>query len=261
MTMEPINTLVVALGALVAGAINAVAGGGTVFSFTALVWTGMPLVRANATNATALVPGSIGGVIALRHHLWPQWRTLLILLVPTFIGSLAGAFTVANTSESIFRAIVPFLVLSATLIFAARERIMRMLKREAATPTTRISPLGYVIGIAIQFAISFYGGYFGAGIGILMLTALNVIGMHDLIKMNALKNALAIAINGTASVFFMLANKVEWNYALLGAVCSLIGGYVLGRQALRMNQRNLRVGVVIAGLVVSAYMLARLIWT
>ena len=261
--MDPFRLIVIFIATTIAGAVNAIAGGGTVFSFTALAWAGLPLIRANATNATALVPGSIGGIIAFRRELIPQWRTLAILLVPTLAGSLLGAFTVANTAESIFRAVVPFLVLFATLVFAGRNHIIRWTTRKSAVArkADHITPVGLIVGCVFQFVIAFYGGYFGAGIGILMLTALSLVGMSDVIKMNALKNGLAVAINGTASVFFLIDGKVEIPIALLGALGAIIGGYMLASFARRIDQNVLRVAIVIAGVVVSAWLFVRLILT
>ena len=259
--MDIFRLSVIFLAALAAGGINAIAGGGTVFSFTALAWAGLPLVRANATNATALVPGSVGGAFALRRQLAPQWRTLAVLLVPSIAGSLFGAFTVANTPEAIFRAIVPFLVLFATLVFAVRNRIIRLAARGAVSerPADQISPAGLVAGAIAQFVIAFYGGYFGAGIGILMLTSLSLVGMSDVIKMNALKNALAVSINGTAAIFFAFDQKIEWPIAIMAAVAATLGGYVLARLALRINQDTLRAVIVVAGVVVSAWLFFRLL--
>jgi uncharacterized membrane protein YfcA len=258
--VAPIAQLVIFVAAICAGAINAIAGGGTVFSFSALVWAGLPTVRANATNALALVPGSVGGVVAMRRELRAHVRTFAILFVPTMAGSLLGAVTVANTSEDVFKRIVPFLILFATIIFAARNAIVRMTTRESAAggpASEHITAGGFVIGCIFQFAISFYGGYFGAGIGILMLTSLSIIGMHDIINMNAVKNALAITINGTAATFFVLAQKIEWQAALIGATGAVIGGYVLARLARRINQHTLRIAIVVAGLVVSTWMFYR----
>jgi hypothetical protein len=253
---------VVFVAAMIAGAVNSVAGGGTVFNFSALVWAGLPLIQANATNATSLIPGSIGGAAALFAELKAQRRTFIILLIPTILGSLLGAFTVRNTSESIFRAVVPFLILFATLIFAARNAITQWVKKRQTTiPEDRgVSPLGYVAGVALQFVISFYGGYFGAGIGILMLTSLSAIGMTHIHKMNAIKNALAVGINGTAAIFFILGGNVAWSFAIVAAIGALIGGYGLGSYAKRIDQNVLRWAVVVAGIVVSIWMFARLIW-
>lgn len=260
--MDAVKFIVVFFAAMAAGAVNSVAGGGTVFNFSALVWTGLPLIRANATNATSLIPGSLGGVAALFNELKSQWRSFIVLLIPTVIGSLIGAFTVRNTSEAIFRALVPFLILFATVIFARRDAIVRWLKRRQETGPTEEQPLSttaYLAGMGLQFLISFYGGYFGAGIGILMLTSLSIIGMANMHKMNAIKNALAIAINGTAAVFFIIGGNVEWPLAIVAAIGASIGGYGLGTYAKRMDQERLRQGVVIAGIVVSIYMFVRLI--
>jgi uncharacterized membrane protein YfcA len=259
--MDAVKFIVVFFAAMAAGAVNSVAGGGTVFNFSALVWTGLPLIRANATNATSLIPGSLGGVAALFNELKSQWRSFIVLLIPTVIGSLVGAFTVRNTSEAIFRAVVPFLILFATVIFARRDAIVRWLKQrqEVTTEEQPLSTTAYLAGMALQFLISFYGGYFGAGIGILMLTSLSIIGMANMHKMNAIKNALAIAINGTAAVFFIIGGNVEWPLAIVAAIGASIGGYGLGTYAKRMDQEKLRQGVVIAGVVVSIYMFMRLI--
>lgn len=258
--MDVLRLVVVALAAMAAGAVNSVAGGGTVFNFTGLVWYGLPAVRANATNATSLIPGSFGAALALRRELKQQWRTLIILLVPTVAGSLLGAFVVVSTPESIFRRVVPFLILFATVIFANRSRITRWAKRGEASPNPdhHFSPFSYALGMALQFLISVYGGYFGAGIGILMLTSLSVMGMRDIHKMNALKNTLAVGINGTAAAFFVVDQKVEWPIALFAAAFAMIGGYGLASYARRINQEYLRWGVVIAGLAVSGWMFVRL---
>ncbi len=259
--MDPFQLAVIFLAAMLAGAINAIAGGGTVFSFTAMAWAGLPLVPANATNATALVPGSFGSAVAYRHHLGGLRGTLILLLIPTITGSLLGAFVVANTPESIFRRVVPFLILFATLIFASRNFLTRLARRRSGivkTDVEAISPLGYAAGMVLQFIISFYGGYFGAGIGILMLTSLSIMGLVDIHRMNLLKTILAVFINGTAAVFFIFDGKVIWPVALVAAVGALIGGYGLARLARRINQDTLRWSVVVAGLVVSAWLYWRL---
>jgi len=259
--MDILRLTVVALGAMTGGAVNSVAGGGTVFNFTGLVAYGLPTVNANATNATSLAPGSLGAAVAMRHELRGQLRTLLILLVPTMIGSLLGAFVVANLPELIFRRAVPFLVLFATVVFALRNRLTRWAKRHesAANPAgvREITPLGYALGAGLQFMISFYGGYFGAGIGILMLTSLSVIGMTSIHKMNAIKNLLAVVINGTSTVYFIRQGLVAWPIVLYAAVFAIVGGYGLGRYARRINPEHMRWGVVVAGIVVSIWMFVR----
>jgi hypothetical protein len=263
--MDWLRYVVVFIAAMIAGAVNSVAGGGTVFNFSGLVWFGLPTKVANATNATSLIPGSLGGALALWQELRKQWRDLIILLVPTVLGSLTGAWVVAGTDETTFRRIVPFLVLLATVIFANRDRLTSWIKRQSAPADqppgdVQLSVSSYVLGVILQFIISLYGGYFGAGIGILMLTSLSVIGMRNMHRMNALKNVLAIAINGTAAVYFIEQGLVVWPVAIVAAIGASIGGYGLGTYAKRIDQNYLRWGVVIAGVVVSIYMFVRLIW-
>jgi uncharacterized membrane protein YfcA len=257
--MAWLRWVVVAVSAMVAGAVNSVAGGGTVFNFSGLVWFGLPTVEANATNATSLIPGSFGGAVAMWPELKPQWRTFIILAIPTVLGSLIGARTVVNSPEAVFRRVVPFLVLFATLVFALSNHITRWVRRKAAEQADdRPGFWNYAVGVVVQLVISIYGGYFGAGIGILMLTSLSLMGMTNLLRMNAIKNMLAVTINGTAMIYFIRSGAVVWPVALFAAVFALIGGYGLGRYARRIDQNILRWGVVIAGIVVSIWMFARL---
>jgi hypothetical protein len=259
--MDILRLILVAVGAMTGGAVNSVAGGGTVFNFTGLVAYGLPTVNANATNATALAPGSLGAAVAMRHELRGQLRTLAILLVPTVAGSLLGAIVVANSPEAVFRRIVPFLIMFATLVFALRNRFTRWAKRRESTAAPagerEITPLGYALGICLQFLISFYGGYFGAGIGILMLTSLSVMGLVSIHKMNAIKNLLAVSVNVTAMFYFIRAGTIVWPMALFAAVFAIVGGYGLGRYARRINPDHMRWGVVVAGVVVSIWMFVR----
>ncbi len=259
--MDFFTQVVVFLAFVLAGAVNAVAGGGTVFSFTSLAWAGLPLVQANATNSTALVPGSLGSALAFQRDLRDQWRILLILLVPTVLGSLLGAFVVANTPEAVFRRIVPFLVLFATLVFAGRNFLTRLALRQRGGAKTRVdhvTPMSLALGCVLQFIIALYGGYFGAGIGILMLTSMSVMGMADMHRMNALKYPLAIAINGTASLFFIASGRVIWSVAWWAALGALMGGYVVARLMRRLDQDLIRSAVVVAGVVVTVWMFVRL---
>ena len=248
--------LVIFIGFVVAGGINAVAGGGTVFSFSGLLAGGLSSIVANATNAAALVPASVASTIAYRDDLKKSLRPLAILLIPTVLGSLLGANAVLITSEQTFRRIVPFLVLFAVLVFAGRNFVSKI-GRRIDKDNGGISVNSYVLGCVLQFVISAYGGFFGAGIGILMLTSFNVMGMRDVHRMNAIKTALATFINGTAAVRFFLDGKIDIPVAVLGAVASAIGGYAIALIAKRIPQQTLRVVIVCAGLVVSAWMFWR----
>ncbi len=262
-----------------AGGVNAVAGGGTVFSFAALAGVGVPLVTANATNAFALVPGSLGSVFAYRDDLRDQRTLVVLLLIPTVLGSLAGAWVVANTPEAIFRQVVPFLILFAALLFAFSKRINAFVRQKAESRqqkldeasthpiiqssnyqlpiTNQLPPVGLAFASIAQFVISLYGGYFGAGIGILMLSSFSLVGMTHIHRMNGLKVALATAINGTAVVFFALSGRVNWPLGIWMAIGALVGGYVMARISKRINQDYLRAFVVVMGIVAAVFMFAR----
>lgn len=257
-------TFVIMLAAaFIAGSINAVAGGGTLFSFTALGLV-HPLRYANATNAALLTPASISSALAFAKELRAQWRRFLLLLLPTILGAYLGAVVLVNTSDELFRRVVPFLILFAVLLFALKDRLTRLAARirgvAAAAPGSgdeRIPLPGWVWGIAFQFVIAFYGGYFGAGIGILMISSFSVMGMRDMHRMNSLKNPLAFIMNGVATIRFMAGGLVLWNYALPMALFAMAGGFLAGRMSRRINQLYLRRFVILYGFVISAYMFAR----
>ena len=253
------------LAAFIAGAINAVAGGGTLLTFTALGLQ-IPLRNANATNAALLTPASLSSAMAFLKELRAQWRLLLILLIPTVLGSYAGAVTLVNTSDEIFRRTVPFLILFAVLLFAFKDKINQWVKQlsgNTAAPVLntagepRISALGYVWGIAFQFVIAFYGGYFGAGIGILMISSFSLMGLRDMHRMNAIKNPLAFMINGVATIRFLIDGLVVIPLAIPMSIAAITGGYLAAHMSRRINQKYLRAFVIVYGCIIAAYLFAR----
>ncbi len=238
---------------VVAGAINSVAGGGTLISYPALVAFGIPPVRANATNTAAVCPGAMSSAIAYRQDL-PSDRSLLTtLLLPSLFGGLLGAWVLAITPDRLFARIVPFLVLFATVLFATRDRFGRYLnaKRDGRGD---VGKPGRIWGFCFQFFVASYGGYFGAGIGILMLASLGLMGLSNIHRMNALKTLLGSLINGTALVYFIIRKLVVWPVALLMTVGTVLGGYAGARLAKRVDQRRLQMFIVVIGLVVSAWL-------
>ena len=252
------------LSAVIGGGINSVAGGGSLISFPTLVVLGVDKIIANATNTAALWPGSIGSVWAYRADLAPQRRLLLTLLLPSFVGGLLGALLLTRTPPELFGQVVPVLVLFATLLFAGRDVFDRFARRNAnataalaGRDAASVTRAGRVWGFVFQLLVATYGGYFGAGIGILMLASLSVMGLRDIHKMNALKTALAFVINGVALVFFALNGLINWPLALLMGTGGLLGGYFGARYAKRMNQKYLRIFVVAMGLTAAAYMFAK----
>jgi uncharacterized protein len=207
--------------AFAAGAINSVAGGGTLLTFPTLVWLGLDSVAANATSTVAIWPGSLGGMFGFRKDLRTADRRMLALTVPSLIGGISGALLLRFTPPSIFDAIVPFLVLFATVLFMVQESVQRMFKTGDASHRTAKWLAGAIL---FQFFVALYGGYFGAGIGILMLAALSILGLTDIYQMNGLKNFFALCINGVAAMYFIFAHMVEWPYVFIMAVGAIVGG-------------------------------------
>ncbi|MCS6773859.1 MAG: sulfite exporter TauE/SafE family protein [Anaerolineae bacterium] len=249
------------LAAVVGGAINSVAGGGTLISFPSLVVFGVDRIVANATNTAALWPGTIGGVWGYRHDLKPLLRLLPVLLLPSLAGGLLGALLLTRTPPELFGRIVPALVLFATVIFALRDVFNRIAQRSVESMRRadegHLSLAARVWGVLFQLFVATYGGYFGAGIGILMLASLSLMGLQDIHRMNALKSSLAFVINGVALLFFALSGIVEWSLAILMGIGGLLGGYLGAKLAKRVNQEHLRAFVVVMGLAATVYLYVR----
>ena len=241
------HTIVIALAAFAAGAINSIAGGGTLLSFPALVWIGVNPVMANATNTFALWPGSFAAMIGFRRELANVRRWLLLLTIPALLGGATGGVLLLHTSMATFTRLVPFLILGATLLLAGQELITRrlgVLAHAHENPTA-----GWITIVAVfQFLVGIYGGYFGAGIGILILAALGLIGLTDMHEMNGLKNLLAICINGVAAIYFAWSGAVLWKDGFIMAIAAIIGGYLGARVARHLGRTFVRRAVVVIGL-------------
>jgi uncharacterized membrane protein YfcA len=250
--MDFLGLLVLFLAAVFGGAVNSVAGGGSLITFPSLLAFGVSPVMANATNTAALLPGSLSSAIAYRHDLEPNRRLLFTLLPPSLIGGLLGAMALIAAPE-VFGKIVPFLVLFATLLFAGRD-IFNRLTNKGPVEDKPVSWAGNIWGVLFQLVVATYGGYFGAGIGILMLASLSIMGLHNIHRMNAVKTVLNVAINGVALVYFIVQGQIHWPLAILMAIGAVIGGYGGARLAKRVNQSYVRAFVVIAGLIVSAWL-------
>lgn len=242
--------------AVIAGAINSIAGGGTLISFPALVWIGRDPILANATSTLALWPGSLAGAVGFRRELSTTRRWLFLLIIPSLLGGIVGAVLLLRTPSNTFDRLVPLLILGATLLLAAQEMITRRLRFIAEAHENPTA--GWVIFVfTFQFLVGIYGGYFGAGIGILMLAALGLIGMTDLHQMNGLKNLLAICINGVAAIYFALSGAVNWPDALMMMAGAIVGGFLGAKIAHRFGRKFVRAFVVIIGLVMTIAMLVR----
>jgi uncharacterized membrane protein YfcA len=224
---------------------NAVAGGGTLVTFPTLVWLGVPSIAANATNAVALWPGSLGSVWGYRRELEGVDRRVFALLVPSVAGAAVGAVLLVLTPTATFDRLVPFLILFATVLFMAQHPIQRRFDL-AGAHDARSPWLSWTM--LFQCGVAIYGGYFGAGMGILMLAALALMGHTDVHRMNGVKNLLAAAINGTAALYFTFNTPVFWADALVMAAGSIAGGVAGAGIARRIGQDNVRRLVVVIGL-------------
>jgi uncharacterized membrane protein YfcA len=243
---------------ILAGATNSVAGGGTLISFPSLVAFGESQIVSNATNTAAMWPGSLSSAIGYRKDTPLQASLLATLLIPSFLGAILGAVILVSTPPGIFNMVVPFLVLFATLLFAFRDHITRTF-RHSNSNEEYVSTGSRIWGFFFQLFVATYGGYFGAGIGILMLGSLSIMGLRDIHKMNAIKTPLATVINCTAFVLFAVRGLVAWDLALVVGLGAILGGYVGARSAKHVNTRLLQVFVVVIGLIVSAWLLLKVI--
>jgi hypothetical protein len=245
--------LALLVAATVAGGINAVAGGGSLITFPALVWAGLDPIVANTTNTVTLWPGSLAAVMGFRRDLRGLARWIVVLTVPSILGGAAGAYLLLRTPSRLFAAFVPWLILFATALFALQAPITRRM-RAGAPQGPNPPPLGggrsaSQAGIVLfQLAVAVYGGYFGAGIGILMLSSLGLLGFTNLHQMMGVRNLLAVFINGIAAAYFVVRGTIDWPYAAVMLVGQVGGGFVGSHVARRVSQPAMRGFIVAVGL-------------
>lgn len=249
--MELTRLTLVALAAAAGSAINAIAGGGTLVTFPALIALGVPPIIANATSSVALLPGALGSVWGYRTVLAGAKAWAARFSVPSLLGGLGGAILLLLTPPDRFDVVVPWLVLGATLLFMGQRPITAMIKRRAAAAVPHEEPMGQrppasVLGY--QFVVALYGGYFGAGIGILMLAALGFMGFENIHRMNGLKNWGAFCIKVVAAAAFVVKGLVDWPVAIAMAFGATIGGYGASRLAQLVSQIAVRRAIVVIGL-------------
>ena len=243
------------VSALLAGAVNSVAGGGTLLTFPTLLSMGVTPLAANATSAIALIPGSFGAFWGYRRSLVGSRRTLLEFGVPSVVGGAIGALLASRVGDARFRAIVPWLIFGATALFVAQGPIRAWLwKRSGEARTPETTP---AIAMFFQLAVAIYGGFFGAGIGILMLATLGLLGFTDIHRMNGVKNFAAVCINLAATITFVRLGLVRWPLALIMAAGAIVGGYSGAGIAKRVGERNVRRMVVAVGVTIGVVMVVR----
>jgi uncharacterized protein len=242
------------VAAAIAGTLNAVAGGGTFISFPALLFMGVPAVEANATNTVALWPGLAASTIAYLKRLSAPPRVLVPLVATSVVGGWAGALLLLRTPQRTFIHLVPWLLLSGTLLFAFGNNIRAIAGRAAVVDDLRqLSWKAIAVSSLVELAVAIYGGYFGAGIGFVALAMLAAMGMHDIHAMGAIRTLLAVAINAAAVITFILAGAILWPQCLVMIAGALTGGWFGAHYAQKADPMKIRYVVIATGLVMSAY--------
>ena len=247
--LNGIDFLFAALAAIAAGAVNALAGGGTLITFPMLTFLGVPAVAANVTNTVALCPGYFGGTIAQINDLHGQKIRLWILVPASIIGGILGGYLLLQTGEKLFRQLVPFLILLASILLAIQGPVRAWLVRRLGESRSG-SGMEKMSWLPVGLA-SIYGGYFGAGLSVIVLSALGLTLEDNLTRLNALKQAVAFSVNVAAAIFFLFSGKVVWSAAIVMAIGALIGGLLGGRLAGRIKPSTLRWTVVTIGVAIS----------
>jgi len=246
--MSLLPVLAMLCAAFTAGAINAIAGGGTLLTFPVLIWLGLDAKVANGTSTVALWPGLFGGLFGYRKELENSSTILIRLGATSVIAGAVGAWLLIRTPSPTFARLVPFLILFATILFMSQGAISKRFKFGKLDEQPHAA--WWVGAMVFQFFSAMYGGYFGAGNGILMLSALGLLGLNDLSRANGIKNFLGICINSIAVLAFSLNGLVVWRDALIMALGASAGGYFGARMAVRIGSLWVRRGVIVIGFVI-----------
>ncbi|HBB90384.1 MAG TPA: sulfite exporter TauE/SafE family protein [Bacteroidales bacterium] len=247
--------LIALLASLAAGFINAVAGGGTLVTFPVLMALGLPPVAANVTNTVALCPGYFGGIYAQRKDFASQKKRLIAILPISVLGGIAGGLILLNTGEKAFNGLVPYLILLACLLLAIQVPLKKwMQSRSGKTHSTLIKRVG--AGSLLLLA-SVYGGYFGAGVSVIVIAILGLIYDDSLTRLNVLKQAISFSINISAAIYFAFSGKVDWAFAGVMMVGAVAGGLLGGRFAGSIKPSWLRVIVIVTGCTAAVVYLVR----
>lgn len=243
------------MAAVAAGAVNALAGGGTLLTFPVLTAVGLPALAANITNTVALCPGHVGATLAQGAQLRGQGRLLTMLVPAGIAGGLVGGVLLLNTGEQTFRSVVPLLLLLSSLLLAAQDRVRAFLLERERRRGTSAGHAHWAPFVVAGGAV--YGGYFGAGLGVVLLACLGVVLDEPLPRLNALKSLVALVVNVAAAVFFVFSDQVHWVAAAAMAVGALAGGAIGGHLATRIDTALLRRGMVAVGLVLAVVYFVR----
>lgn len=242
------DAILLFVAALIAGAINSVAGGGSFFTFPALLFTGVPAIPANATSTVAVWPGSVASAVAYRGRLPRSARLLAPLIAASVVGGVAGAGLLLHTPQKTFLRLIPFLFFAATLLFAFGKRIFKATAPHEYVKFSWRSVAGVTL---LQFITAIYAGFFGGGMGILMLAFLTLLPLADIHAMNSVKTVLGATANGVAVIVFIVARIILWPQGVLMLTGAILGGYGGAHYAQKLNPARVRGFVVFVGFVMS----------
>ncbi len=248
--LGPLTILFLFVAGVLGGALNSVAGGGSFIAFPALLWTGVPPIPANATNTIALWTGAAASGGAYRSRLDVPRRVMIPLLAASLTGGLIGALLLLKTPAHTFMRVLPWLTLGATLLFAFGKKLAGKRGSVIEHESTSAALAGATL---FQFGVAIYGGYFGGGMGIVMLAMLAALGMTDIHAMNALKSVMGFVINGVAVVTFIFAGAVYWRHGAVMIVGAIVGGYLGAHYAMKVPQVWIRSFVVLVGAGMTVY--------
>ncbi len=247
--MDIFHVVLVTLAAVAGGAVNALAGGGTLITFPMLTAIGIPPVAANITNTVALCPGYLGGTFAQWQDLRGYKRQVWLLAPTGVLGGIAGGILLLNTGEAAFRFLVPYLILFATGLMAVQAPLRNwLMRRSNGQGSGKWGEIGVVASV---FLASIYGGYFGAGLSVIVIAVLALVLEGSLTRLNALKQVVAFCVNTAAAIFFLFSGKIVWWAMVVMAVGSPVGGNLGGRMANRIRPGALRAIVIVVGLVIA----------
>jgi uncharacterized membrane protein YfcA len=252
---SPEQVLLLVSASVGAGIMNAMAGGGTILTYPALLLSSVSPIIANATSTVALWPGAATSLFGYRREVWAHKQWLRVLFIPSLVGGAIGAWLLIQTPASTFEWLAPFMVLFATVLFMVQGLIARRSGRD--TEENLRIPGRLPVAWLFQLGIAIYGGYFGVGIGILMLAVLGFLGLNDIHAANGTKNFMGMCINGVAAAYFIACGAVNWTAALIMMGGAMAGGYAGARLARRIGRARARAAVVVIGLLVTAILLLR----
>jgi hypothetical protein len=247
--LEWYQFLFIGFAALAGGFINAIAGGGTLITFPVLTAVGLPAVVANITNTVALSPGYLGATIAQWNDLKTQTKRLWLFIPASVIGGIIGGILLLNTGEKLFRSLVPFLILLASALLAVGDPLRNYINHRLSSRGASLEHIQFAILPVTLAAI--YGGYFGAGLSVIVLAVLGFLINDSLTRLNALKQAIAFSVNIAAAIFFVFSGQVNWWAALVMAIFAVVGGSLGGKLAGKIKPSTLRWTVVAIGVIVS----------